>query len=435
MTPQKQSKKHVAHLQVVRQQERIIWVTAIIVAVVVIGIVAYGILADTVFLQYRAVATVNGESIRAGDFIKQVKLQRVQLINQFNQYYQFAQMFGASDPLSDPNFGQVLQQIYDNLNAPQSIGQTVLDYMIETTLIRQEAARRGLTVSQEELEKALQEGFGYYANGTPTPAPTATSFSTPTPNATAFAIVTITPTPSPVTPTATATPDPNVTPTETATPSPTATAGPTATTGPTSTPFPTATPYTLEGYQAAFDERVKFITEQTGMSREDYLRFYEGLLLRDKLLADVTKDIQPEQEKVWARHILVADSALAMTIVEKLRAGEDFAKLAAEFSMDTGSKDNGGDLGWFGKGRMVAPFEEVAFSLPVGQISDPVQSEYGWHIIQVIDRQRMPLTEAELQQYKENVFNTFLKELREKAQITTNDVFWKEIVPTEPALQ
>ncbi|PWH17582.1 MAG: hypothetical protein DDG60_01810 [Anaerolineae bacterium] len=371
MTPQKQSKKHIAHLQVVRQQERIIWISAIVVAVVVIGIVTTAILADTVFLPYRAVATVNGETIRAGDFQKQVKLQRFQLINQFNQYYQFAQMFGATDPMSDPNFGMALQQIYQQLNMPATVGQTVLDYMIELTLVRQEAARRGLSVSPEELEKALQEGFGYYPNGTPTALPTPTAFATPTLNPTALALVTITPTATPITPTATATPDPNQTPTATPT------AFPTATAGPSPTPFPTATPMTLEGYQSAFDERLKIISEQAGMSREEYLKFYEGFLLRDKLFADVTKDLQPVQEKVWARHILVADAALATTIAEKLRAGEDFAKLAAEFSTDPSSKDQGGMLDWFSKGKMVAPFEEAAFSLPIGQISDPVQTEYG----------------------------------------------------------
>ncbi len=429
MTPQKTSKKHTAHLQVVRRQERIIWITAIIVAVVVIGIVAYGILSETVFLTYRAVARVNGDSIRVGDFQKQVKLQRLQLVNQFNQYYQFAQMFGASDPFSDPNFGGTLQQIYQQLNTPTSIGQTVLDYMIEDTLIRQEAARRGITVSDEELDKAMQEGLGYYANGTPTPTLTATPFATSTLNPTALAIVTITPTATPVTPTATATLEPDVTPTETPT------LAPTATTGPTSTPQPTPTPYTLEGYQAAFEEQYTFLNEQTSMTREDYRKFYEGFLLRDKLLEDVTKDLPSSQEKVWARHILVSDDTLAASIVQKLRAGEDFAKLAADFSIDTSNKDRGGDLGWFGKGAMVAPFEEAAFSLPIGQISDPVQTDYGWHIIQVIDRQVVPMSEDELAQYKQTFFSNFLKELREKADITTNDEFWKKIVPTEPALQ
>lgn len=429
MTPQKTNKKHVAHLQVVRRQERAIWITAIAVAVVVIGLVAYGILSETVFLPYRAVAKVNGDSITAGDFQKQVKLQRLQLINQFNQYYQFAQMFGSSDPFNDPNFGQTLQGVFQQINNPAEVGQTVLDYMIDDKLIRQEAARRGITVSAEEIDQAMQEGLGYYANGTPTPKPTAIPFATSTLNPTALAIVTLTPTATPVTPTPTATLDPNVTPTETPT------QAPTATTGPTSTPLPTATPYTLEGYQAAFDEQITFLNEQTGMTREDYRKFYEGFLLRDKLLADVTKDLEPSQERAWARHILVAEESLAKLIVERARAGEDFAKLAAEFSIDTSNKDQGGDLGWFGKGVMVAPFEDAVFSLPIGQISDPVQTDFGWHIIQVIAREVAPLSDSEFQQYKETFFRDFLKELRDNAEIITNDEFWKKIVPTEPALQ
>lgn len=429
MTPQKTSKKHTAHLQVVRRQERIIWISAIVLAVVVVGIVAYGILADTVLVPYRAVAKVNGDSIRAGDFQKQVKLQRLQLVNQFNQYYQFAQMFGAADPFSDPNFGQTLQQIYQQLNTPTSVGQIVVDYMIEDALIRQEAARRGITVSTDEIDKAMQEGLGYYADGTPTPAPTVMPFATSTLNPTALAIVTITPTATPVTPTATATLEPDVTPTETPT------LAPTATTGPTSTPLPTATPYTLEGYQVAFDEQFSFLSEKTGMTRDDYRKFYEGFLLRDKLLEEVTKELETSQEKAWARHILVADESLAKLIVERARNGDDFAKLAAEFSIDTSNKDQGGDLGWFGKGMMVAPFEEAVFSLPIGQISDPVQTQFGWHIIQVIDRQVVPLSDEELEQSKQTFFRSFLKELREKAEITIDDDFWKKIVPSEPALQ
>jgi parvulin-like peptidyl-prolyl isomerase len=429
MTPQKTSKKHIAHLQVVRRQERIIWISAIVLAVVVIGIVAYGILSDTVLLPYRAVAKVNGDSIRAGDFQKQVKLQRLQLVNQFTQYYQFAQMFGAADPFNDPNFGRMLKQISQQLDTPTIVGQSVIDYMIEDALIRQEAARRGITVSADEIDKAMQEGLGYYPDGTPTPAPTAIPPVTSTLNPTALAIVTITPTATPVTPTATATLEPNVTPTETPTPAPT------ATTGPTSTPLPTATPYTLEGYQAAFEEQFTFLNEQTGMTRDDYRKFYEGFLLRNKLLEEVTKDLERSQEKAWARHILVADESLAKVIVERARNGDDFAKLAAEFSIDTSNKDKGGDLGWFGKGMMVAPFEEAVFSLPIGQISDPVQTDYGWHIIQVIAREVVPLSNDEFEQSKETFFRTFLQELRQKAEITINENFWKKIVPNEPALR
>lgn len=423
------NKRHIAHLEVVRRQERAVLISAIVIAVAVIAIVAYGLLSGTVFLPYKTVAQVNGDKIKVGEFQKVVKMQRLQLISRFTQYYQFAQMFGSTDPLNDPNFGSALAQIQQQLASPEIVGQQVLNGLIDDRLVRQEAKKRGLTISAAEIDKALQEGYGYFANGTPTAAPSPTAFVTPTLNPTSLAIVTITPTATQAVPTATNTPDPNITPTATAT------LEPTATTGPSATPQASPTPYTLEGYTKTFDESFKNIAKDTGMSVEDYRQFYEGILLREKLLADVTKDLKPAQEQVLARHILVADEATAKAVVDRLNAGEDFAKVAAELSQDTSNKNKGGDLGWFGKGVMVAPFEEAAFSLAVGQISAPVKTDFGWHIIQVIAHEEQPLGADAFTQYKQKVFTDFLKTLRDSGQVTTYDDVWKPVVPTTPALQ
>jgi peptidyl-prolyl cis-trans isomerase D len=75
-----------------------------------------------------------------------------------------------------------------------------------------------------------------------------------------------------------------------------------------------------------------------------------------------------------------------LEIKSDILAGEDFAELAQDYSEDKGSADNGGDLGWFGKGMMVPAFEQVAFSLKPGEISDPVKTDFGWHLIKVTDR-------------------------------------------------
>ena len=85
--------------------------------------------------------------------------------------------------------------------------------------------------------------------------------------------------------------------------------------------------------------------------------------------------------KIRASHILVETESAAQDLAVRASAGEQFASLAAEHSKCP-SKQNGGDLGEFGHGMMVKPFEEAAFALQVGQISAPVRTQFGYHIIQ-----------------------------------------------------
>ncbi len=101
----------------------------------------------------------------------------------------------------------------------------------------------------------------------------------------------------------------------------------------------------------------------------------------------------PEQE-VRARHILVGTEDEAKTVARRVRGGEDFAKVADAVSKDPGSK--GGDLGWFTRERMVGEFSEVAFKLGKGQISDPVKTQFGWHVIKVEDTRTKPFPDFEL---------------------------------------
>ncbi len=85
--------------------------------------------------------------------------------------------------------------------------------------------------------------------------------------------------------------------------------------------------------------------------------------------------------KIKCSHILVKKQSEALAILEKLKNGEKFGKLAREFSIDSGSAKKDGSLGYFGRGKMVKPFEEAAFKLQVGAVSEPVKSEFGYHII------------------------------------------------------
>lgn len=147
-------------------------------------------------------------------------------------------------------------------------------------------------------------------------------------------------------------------------------------------------------------------------------------------------------EQVRARHILVPDLKTAQIVEQKLKQGQKFEDLAKEYSTDPGSKDKGGELGWFGKGQMVPAFQDAAFSLPVGRISQPVKSPFGYHIIQVEERRpaqqatlanTAPLIKQQLTQQQEaQLVPGFLNSLRTDAKIEIYDPRFADLLPPTP---
>lgn len=97
-----------------------------------------------------------------------------------------------------------------------------------------------------------------------------------------------------------------------------------------------------------------------------------------------------QEEEVRARHILVESKEKAWDVYEMIARGSDFATLAKRFSLDPGSKDQGGELGYFGRGQMVPQFEEAAFKLKRGEVSEPFETQFGWHLVRVDERRRRP---------------------------------------------
>ena len=89
--------------------------------------------------------------------------------------------------------------------------------------------------------------------------------------------------------------------------------------------------------------------------------------------------------KIRASHILVKTEEEAKDLLKKLEDGADFGELAQEYSLCP-SKRDGGDLSFFGRGMMVKPFEDAAFALEVGQVSEPVETQFGWHLIKLTDK-------------------------------------------------
>jgi len=417
------SKKHIARREREKKQAALIRNIGIGIVVAVLLLIGYGYLDQTVLQKNKAIAAVNGEKITVSQFEARVRLERENLINQYIQYAQFGQQYGM-------DFSAQIDPIEELLNDPLQVGQNVRDTMINELIYRQEANRLGITISEEEVERAVQEYMGYFPEGTPTPAPTTASMMAeefPTLNAEQLALVTITPTSTLI---------------PTFTPSPTATASaeeadatPTTEAVPTIPPLPTLTPtpYTEEGYQKAYQEVLNRYAE-AGMSEEDFRFLFESQLYYEALYDMVTKDVPTEGEEVWVRHILVPDAALADVLIQRLEDGEDFGKLAEEISLDPSAKTNKGDLGWFGRGVMVPEFEEAAFALnEIGEISPPVQTQFGYHIIQLLGKDVRPLDANMLQNAKDRVFQEWLEEIKQNYDIEIYD--WEKYVPTEPDLQ
>lgn len=155
----------------------------------------------------------------------------------------------------------------------------------------------------------------------------------------------------------------------------------------------------------------------------DYMKIKGGLKVSEDEIKNYYENNLNEferQEEVKARHILIKTEEkgeekakeIAMQVYEKLKKGEDFAKIASQFSEDPGSKDKGGDLGYFGRGRMVPEFEEVAFSSEIGSISEPFKTNFGFHILQVTDKR-----EGGTKPFEEVRLEINSKLLQEKAKI------------------
>ncbi|MGP9820156.1 peptidylprolyl isomerase [Salinarimonas sp. NSM] len=141
---------------------------------------------------------------------------------------------------------------------------------------------------------------------------------------------------------------------------------------------------------------------------------------------EMVAEVEPEQE-VRARHILVETQEEAQAVVDRVAAGDSFEEIATDLSTDRGSATRGGDLGFFTRGQMVAPFAEAAFALEPGAVSQPVQSQFGWHVIKVEERRARPTPSFEEMREQIDTFlarqaqQALLLSLREGVEIARPD--------------
>jgi peptidyl-prolyl cis-trans isomerase D len=384
------TKKHLARAERERRQRRWILLGSAVVVIAIIGLLVAG----WVDLNLVPVAAVNGENISTTSFRGRVRLYEAELINQM--IYQ-----GQTDLIAQ------------RLEYRDIIGQEVLNGITEDVLIRQEVERRGIKVTEEDIDRIIAESFGYYPEGTPTRIPT----STPDPTAIALASIT---------PTITEGPSP--------TPSPTYTPGPSPTISPTRTPYPTSTLVTEESYLENFKLSMTTLKDLYGISEQDFREQYRAMIYRQKLYDALESEVPREQEQVHARHILLETEETALLVLRLLEEGVNWDELASDYSTDVTNKDRGGDLGWFPRGQMIEPFEEAAFTANVGEIVGPIETQEGWHIIEVLDKGLRTLDEYNYQLSVQDAFNSWITTAVSEADVEIRSN-WERKLPPPPNLQ
>jgi parvulin-like peptidyl-prolyl isomerase len=305
------------------------------VVAIVAAILAFGYLRENVLRASETAATVNGEVITLSQILERVK-PRAAALDQQARFYQAQGLAQAATQISLQRSG---------------LPDQVLDTMVEEKLVAAELANRGLTVADGDVQAAINKEIAEQealANPTPSPTPDAAAGS-PTP--------TMVPTPGPT---------------------------------PTSTAVPTLA---ADSFQSAYD---RFLG-RANLTDGAYRDLKRAEVAREKLREDISKNVPRTEEMVHARHILVDNADSLQQVQQKLAEGIPFDQVASEMSTDRGTREKGGDLGWFPRGQMNAPFEAAAFSQPIGEIGQPVESPNGTHIIQVLERDDAhPLSQEQL---------------------------------------
>lgn len=406
------TRKHLARAERDRRIRLSLLIGTGALLLLVFGLLGYGWYQSQVVQPRQPVAEVNGEALSSGAFRNRVLFAQWNLLQQYQSLQQFLGFLG-SDPETLQTYQAQLSQMQVQLADPELLGQPLLEQMVREILIRQEAQARGIQVSPADIDRAFEEAFGFYPEGTPTPRPVPTSEATSVPTA----------------PT-TAEPTAALTPATGEAPAVQPEVGLEETVDPNATPLPTATVYTREIYQANYASYISTL-RVFGVDEATVREVREAQLYSERLRETFADQVEEEQEQVWARHILVSDQALAEELLGRIQAGESWETLAAEYSEDTSNKDQGGDLGWFGRGIMVDVFEQAAFGGAVGEIVGPIESDFGWHLIEILGHETRPLDPNRTDSEITRLFNEWLDQAREQAQVVIHDL-WIERLPPAP---
>jgi len=404
------TRKQRSRIEREKRTERLLILGVIAVGVIVVGVLVYGFVVEKVVKARESVAIVGDTPITTAEFQARVRFVRMQIQNELQFWRQQQQTLDPTDP-SAQSYLEYIQGTIRNLEsqlAPGnslSIGEQTLDELIQEELVRQEAQRRGVTVAPEELQEQIESAFGYNRNPpTPTPEPTVTpvwsleDLFTPEPGGT-----------------------PPLTSTEVLTPTP------------TSTPLPTPTPMTEAAFRERYNAFLKSV-KPLGLSEQQYRSWLEASLLADKLVEQFKAEVPATADQVKVRYLSVNSQEQADELAGRLDAGEDFQALLDEVTKDESAAGYGTELDWLPKSllarRLDAEVADLAFTLGVGEHSQPVPSQDGtrYTIIEVVGHEVRELDRSMQEQLGTTAFQEWLD-----AQMTLVERrTYQDRIPLEP---
>lgn len=412
--PRPATGRHVSRRDREQQNTRMLVTALAIVAVLALTTLVGGLVFETAVKPSTVLAEVGEEEITRRDYWK---YRTVSLYDQAAEYEEFAEQVEGSQRTQFLSFAASFREQADDVWGTTDVSEVTLAEMVEDKLYLQAAEELNLDLSAQAVEAFVLQQFAPEGAELVTPYPEPTliperaAWATETAEAAATADAAMMEelgTPAGATPASEGAADAVATPADTGTP--------------------------VDTEEAAAEASIEFamfqqnVFDDANLSLEEY---YELVALpelaRELVTAVIGSEVPQTADQVKASHILVSTGDLATELYNRATGGADFSELARTNSIDTATAPTGGELGWFTAEQMVDPFSEVAFNLQPGEISEPVQTEYGWHIIRVEERQEdRPLTDLQYQQAQERAVQEALAMIRAETDIDSDF----EVIPT-----
>jgi hypothetical protein len=387
--PKELSRKHISRAQRDAQRTRILLLAVGGAVAVAILLIVFGFVRETFIAPNEPVAIVGNEQILTRQFQQRVRLDRYQLLQQYN----LLQSFGSNDSAA-----QVLQQLNDSTG----LGSQAINALVNEAIYRQAAPGLGVTVTQDEVQKIIEEGFGYFRNP-PTPVPTATPLPTPTVPADA-------------------TPTPALRVTATA----------------TVTPRPTSTPITAEGFQSLYQGRLSELTG-VGFNEADFRRLFEMQLISERVQEIIVSDVPTMTEQATFQFI----RALSQSDIEAVQQAiteEGFDAVYTQALSQTLPISNvlGSELPFLPKDDLIespafgASVADAVFTTPISDTFDIVTEPTGtyFYVGRVLAREVRELAPDALERRQAAAIEDWLTRQREQLQVQV--LTWEDRVPNDP---